>query len=253
MSMSPLSFQQPTVIHLFGWDHEEDVEIPMMFGFQVGHLRRSNGSYLTSLKSPTSVFSSPQLLQGEQYFASLQTTTSAFSPFQGEQYFTSLQTPTSDFSSPPPIQGEQYFSSLQTPTSDFSSPLPLQGEQYFTFVESEDSDVPPSDFKPIKKDQKIGRPPNSFLLFRRDFQAREGKKLPANSKRPTCASWSSKASAAWRELDATTRKRWGDIAATEKALHAQLYPDYKFKPNKRRKNEKNGPPVIRPTSAIVLG
>ena len=251
MSMSPLRSQQPTVIHLFGWDHEEDVEIPMMFGFQVGHLCRSNGSYLTSLKSQTSVFSP---FQGEQYFTSLQTPTSDFSPLQGEQYFTSLQTPTSDFSSPPPIQGEQYFTSLQIPTSDFSSPPPLQGEQYFTFVEFEDSDVSPPDFKPIKKDQKIGRPPNSFLLFRRDFQAREAKKLPANSKRPTCASWSSKASAAWRELDAATRKRWGDIAATEKALHAQLYPDYKFKPNKRRKNEKNGPPALaRPTSEIIVG
>ena len=187
MSLSPLSFQQPS-IHLFGWDREEDVELPLMF--QVGN------SCVDQINPP----------------------------------LTSLKTHTSAFSS--------------------SSP-PLQADQYFTFVDFEDSDTTPtSDSKQNKKDQKIGRPPNSFLLFRRDFQAREAKKLPANSKRPTCASWSSKASAAWREMDTATRKRWEDMAATEKALHTQLHPDYKFRPNKRRKNEKNAhAPTAQPCSA----
>lgn len=141
----------------------------------------------------------------------------------------------------PSCRPEKVLALQQQPPHVSCSPPPVGEDKYFTFVGPNDSKPPPMDSKQRQKEKKISRPANSFLLFRRDFQVREAKKLPVGSKRPTCASWSARAGAEWRRMSASAKKQWELKAATEKELHAQLYPDWKFQPNKRRRSENNGP------------
>ncbi|KAF8920231.1 hypothetical protein CPB85DRAFT_619444 [Mucidula mucida] len=86
------------------------------------------------------------------------------------------------------------------------------------------------------------RPPNPFILFRNDYtrkHARGGPKIRRNAHSgPLEDSHSKRAGQAWRALTAEEKQPWQHLAKKAGEEHAKMYPDYRYRPNKRP------PPVL---------
>ncbi len=81
------------------------------------------------------------------------------------------------------------------------------------------------------------RPPNPFILFRNDYtrkHARGGPKIRRNAHSgPLEDSHSKRAGQAWRALTAEEKQPWQLLAKKAGEEHAKMYPDYRYRPNKR--------------------
>ncbi|CAG8631608.1 12896_t:CDS:1 [Funneliformis caledonium] len=90
--------------------------------------------------------------------------------------------------------------------------------------------------KPKARRSSIPRPLNSFLIYRRDYQARlskeAGRKLPIVSK---------KAGELWRCETDEVRNRYEKIADLAGEFHKILYPNYEYKPNKNKRKRSARP------------
>ena len=81
------------------------------------------------------------------------------------------------------------------------------------------------------------RPQNSFILFRKDFIACWRKNVMSHvPKNPDTREFSKMASKAWRELSQLDKYFWDELAAVAKYIHAQIFPNYKYKPRQRGSN-----------------
>ncbi|KAF9046895.1 hypothetical protein BDZ89DRAFT_903843, partial [Hymenopellis radicata] len=74
------------------------------------------------------------------------------------------------------------------------------------------------------------RPPNPFILFRNDYTKRHAKGGPSG---PLEDSHSKRAGQAWRALTAEEKRAWQLLAKKAGDEHAKMYPDYRYRPNKR--------------------
>ncbi|KZT11130.1 uncharacterized protein LAESUDRAFT_809131 [Laetiporus sulphureus 93-53] len=89
------------------------------------------------------------------------------------------------------------------------------------------------------------RPPNAFILFRRDFsrkhaQANKGK-APTMEK-----TLSQRAADAWGSLTKSEKEHWNRLAEQVKLEHALEHPDYKYRPQRRTSDSrKEGAPMTR--------
>ncbi|KAI5888488.1 uncharacterized protein SCHCODRAFT_02512642 [Schizophyllum commune H4-8] len=85
-----------------------------------------------------------------------------------------------------------------------------------------------------KPDGHVGRPPNSFMLFRADF-VNKGR-LPASmSNLNTQAQLGKIIAQVWHGLPEEERRVWKRRAAIEKAKHAVAHPDYQYRPTHAKK------------------
>lgn len=85
-----------------------------------------------------------------------------------------------------------------------------------------------------KPDGHVGRPPNSFMLFRADF-VNKGR-LPASmSNLNTQAQLGKIIAQVWHGLPEEERRVWKRRAAIEKAKHALAHPEYQYRPTHAKK------------------
>ncbi|KAI9240961.1 MAG: high mobility group box domain-containing protein, partial [Podila humilis] len=73
--------------------------------------------------------------------------------------------------------------------------------------------------------QKIPRPPNSFMIYRRE--------KATNHAGLIAAELSTKLAKAWRNETPETRAHYARLAEQAKAEHTLRYPTYKFTPARR--------------------
>ena len=97
--------------------------------------------------------------------------------------------------------------------------------------------------RPKKGDEDyIKRPENAFILFRRkcceDRQAEEEAAKADGAKKPRQADLSKTISQMWKSLPADERQIWEQMAKDKKKEHAQLYPNYVYRP--QRSKDKDG-------------
>ncbi|KAI0628782.1 high mobility group box domain-containing protein, partial [Trametes polyzona] len=72
------------------------------------------------------------------------------------------------------------------------------------------------------------RPPNAFILFRRDYvEKHKGENVVPDKKEKTL---SKRASLAWHTLSDEEKKPWYEQAKLEALKHAQANPGYVFRP-----------------------
>ena len=84
--------------------------------------------------------------------------------------------------------------------------------------------LPP--FTQTKKQNKIPRPLNSFMIFRLQSQKEIVRQCPGANHRDISkiiSKW-------WKELSAKEKQSYKDQADRLKVEHRQMYPDYKFSP-----------------------
>ncbi|EGO19459.1 hypothetical protein SERLADRAFT_442935 [Serpula lacrymans var. lacrymans S7.9] len=94
------------------------------------------------------------------------------------------------------------------------------------------SDPPPRTWTRNRSPNHVPRPRNAFMLFRSDFLADQ--KLSTNIEHDH-RHISRIIAHCWNGLPEVEKKVWRDKAATEKALHALKYPNYRFAPVGRAK------------------
>ncbi|KAF8557375.1 hypothetical protein OG21DRAFT_1505312 [Imleria badia] len=104
--------------------------------------------------------------------------------------------------------------------------------------------IPPTRTSPRNKNPNhIPRPRNAFMLFRSAFAAAQ--KVSANIEHDN-RHITRIIAYCWNRLSDAEKQTWRDLAAAEKAQHAERYPDYRFKPvgrakmPKKRKVRRNG-------------
>ena len=124
-----------------------------------------------------------------------------------------------------------------------------------TAPEPEDGDVPQNispyynatSLRRYKAKLKIDpkwapRPPNAFILFRRDYaEQHKGEELHS----PEKMTLSKRAGKAWHSLSADEQKIWYDAAKQQAEDHQRLNPGYIFKPNKRTRSDNRKHPALR--------
>lgn len=82
---------------------------------------------------------------------------------------------------------------------------------------------------------KIPRPPNSWIIYRREQNDILQEWLEEEGEPALAAAEVSKlVSLLWKALSAEERADYGRQAVEEKAIHKQTYPDYKFQPQKKK-------------------
>lgn len=79
-----------------------------------------------------------------------------------------------------------------------------------------------------KKNGKISRPMNSFMLYRSAYAERTKKLVGANNHQIV----SKVAGQGWKLEPIEIRRKYEDLAKLERDNHAATHPDYKFSPNK---------------------
>lgn len=79
-----------------------------------------------------------------------------------------------------------------------------------------------------KKNGKISRPMNSFMLYRSAYAERTKRLVGANNHQIV----SRIAGQGWKYEPPEIRKKYEDLAKLERDNHAATHPDYKFSPNK---------------------
>ncbi|WYZ45541.1 hypothetical protein EsH8_VIII_000857 [Colletotrichum jinshuiense] len=88
---------------------------------------------------------------------------------------------------------------------------------------------------------KISRPPNAFILYRRDYQAQ----IKAMNPRLMNNDISGILGKAWNNESHEVQERYRSLAKTYKERHNKLHPDYRYTPRKpsekRRRNRKITP------------
>ncbi|KAI1791506.1 high mobility group box domain-containing protein, partial [Ganoderma leucocontextum] len=78
------------------------------------------------------------------------------------------------------------------------------------------------------------RPPNAFILFRRQYaEEHKGQELQSLEK----TTLSKRAGKAWHSLSSGEQKVWYDVAKEQAEDHQRLNPGYIFKPNKRTRSD----------------
>nr|VWO95442.1 Potential ABC transporter [Ganoderma boninense] len=95
----------------------------------------------------------------------------------------------------------------------------------------------------LKLDPKWApRPPNAFILFRREYAERhKGEELQS----PEKTTLSKRAGKAWHSLTSDEQKVWYDAAKQQAEDHQRLNPGYIFKPNKRTRSDHRKHPAMR--------
>ncbi|CAG8652717.1 11812_t:CDS:1, partial [Ambispora leptoticha] len=81
----------------------------------------------------------------------------------------------------------------------------------------------------VKKGQKPPRPSNAWILFHRNFKACKGQNLSP-------ITTTVEASLHWNELPENKRHAWALLGQIAEQKHSQLYPTYRYQPNKSNKN-----------------
>ncbi|KAJ5972215.1 High mobility group superfamily [Penicillium vulpinum] len=79
-----------------------------------------------------------------------------------------------------------------------------------------------------KKNGKISRPMNSFMLYRSAYAERTKRLVGANNHQIV----SKVAGQGWKQEPIEIRRKYEDLAKLERDNHAATHPDYKFSPNK---------------------
>jgi hypothetical protein len=79
---------------------------------------------------------------------------------------------------------------------------------------------------------RVRRPQNAFFLFRRDFLAKHGQTLKENIEHDH-RHISRIVAIAWKDASSDEREKYSLMAEEEKKRHAELYPDYRFSPQRR--------------------
>ncbi|KAI0737983.1 high mobility group box domain-containing protein, partial [Daedaleopsis nitida] len=78
------------------------------------------------------------------------------------------------------------------------------------------------------------RPPNAFILFRRDFvEQHKGENILS----PDKSTLSKRAGEAWGALPKADKTRYFDAAKAEADEHLRRNPGYQFRPNKQSRSE----------------
>ena len=95
----------------------------------------------------------------------------------------------------------------------------------------------------LKLDPKWApRPPNAFILFRREYAERhKGEEVQS----PEKTTLSKRAGKAWHSLTAGEQKVWYDEAKERAEDHQRQNPGYIFKPNKRTRSDHRKHPALR--------
>lgn len=79
------------------------------------------------------------------------------------------------------------------------------------------------------------RPPNQFMLFRKDYVSRNPKSFTGSSHQLDI---NPDVSTAWQKLDLSGKEIWKKKAEEEKERHKLLYPGYKYHPVRGQKTQK---------------
>lgn len=125
---------------------------------------------------------------------------------------------------------------------DFLKTLPEEyQEKKISCIISENddkSDTPVSNFVPVlkkknkQKQNRIPRPPNAFILYRKSKQS----SLSALDEEISNNDASKLIGKMWHNESEAEKQRWHQMAIQKKLEHMQLYPEYKYHP--RRPSEK---------------
>ncbi|KAF8216768.1 hypothetical protein K438DRAFT_1953668 [Mycena galopus ATCC 62051] len=109
--------------------------------------------------------------------------------------------------------------------------------------------------------EKIPRPPNSFIIFRTEFTRlycvpRRGKpRRDVNRAASPGPTLSRMASEAWAALSAEEKRYYQNLAALAKKKHAQVYPNYQYRPQRRKVGSPRVPAAPkrrRPSPALTV-
>ncbi|KAH9890534.1 hypothetical protein C8Q73DRAFT_792979 [Cubamyces lactineus] len=86
------------------------------------------------------------------------------------------------------------------------------------------------------------RPPNAFILFRRDYvEKHKGENSVSDPKEKTL---SKRAGDAWKALTADDKKPWFEKAKVEAMKHAAANPNYVYRPKKPRSEPRRHPALL---------
>jgi HMG (high mobility group) box len=93
-------------------------------------------------------------------------------------------------------------------------------------------------FRKLRKNSDPGwvpRPRNAFIIFRCDYVKQHSASSSSHSPfPPSDKSLSKRAAEAWKQLPQSEQDRYKLLAIQEKKEHGERYPNYKFRPAKRR-------------------
>ncbi|CAG8533526.1 11_t:CDS:1 [Gigaspora rosea] len=110
-------------------------------------------------------------------------------------------------------------------------PVVLSKIKQHTYLEVKDLIAPRP--KKNRNRQKIPRPQNPFVIFRRDAQAKMEAGIESEMKESMLALVSKTAGKDWKTADAEVKNVFNYLATLAKKVHEKTYPDYVYKPRKR--------------------
>ncbi|KAJ1984825.1 slightly ste11-like protein [Dimargaris cristalligena] len=96
------------------------------------------------------------------------------------------------------------------------------------------STVGPMKSKARAKEEKIGRPHNSFMLYRKDMQKLVIKDNPNMNQKIV----SKKVGEMWKNAPESVKEHYGRLAEQAKEEHKKKYPNYKYNPRRTDKHAK---------------
>ncbi|TCD67987.1 hypothetical protein EIP91_011656 [Steccherinum ochraceum] len=88
----------------------------------------------------------------------------------------------------------------------------------------------------------VPRPPNSFMIFRREFSIKHAAQNEGQEPVPE-KHLSKRAGEAWAQLPDEQRAHYKELAEIARKEHARLYPDYRYKPQRRKSSSSHRRPA----------
>ena len=170
-------------------------------------------------------------------FTSLQVS----SPSEPFSHDLQLTHPLSSVPSPATSDAATLVYSPSSTVCDASSPSPSRSARKTTKAKRAPRKVG-HPVLPRNDPNRIKRPLNAFMLFRRQFVARRREMLDMIEK--DHRKLSEMAGEMWRDMTTEERRPWFAASEAEKVAHDEKYPDYKFTPvareRKKRRTKRNG-------------
>ncbi|KAG8983427.1 hypothetical protein FRB90_006043, partial [Tulasnella sp. 427] len=123
-----------------------------------------------------------------------------------------------------PTDNTGYLVSAWSSYVDTPSATSVTAYQSPSEIGDSSSTISPSS-EEVNRGKRIPRPMNSWMLFRADWTARQKSRQKGNT--------STRAAVEWRELSEAERAVWTHRAEMVKEEHARMYPEYKYRPNRR--------------------